>query len=158
MFKAKRSLQYHEFMHHGIKSENSNISQKYSLMRKRKLEMDQLRAELITPDGTKRFKGEDSPDVALMDGMTRQEGKDSSTSPESGADVDSLSDRTCYVCGKLCLKPSDLKRHMMCHTGERPFKCDVSSPYTVCFLTDIKCNFSRSSFIQVSFYSRHIQS
>ncbi|XP_069119960.1 zinc finger protein 236-like isoform X2 [Argopecten irradians] len=125
MFKAKRSLQYHQFMHHGIKSENSNISQKYSLMRKRKLEMDQLRAELISPDGTKRFKSEDSPDVTLMDGMTRQDGKDSSTSPESGADVESQSDRTCYVCGKLCLKPSDLKRHMMCHTGERPFKCDV---------------------------------
>ncbi|XP_021342010.1 zinc finger protein 236-like isoform X2 [Mizuhopecten yessoensis] len=125
MFKAKRSLQYHQFMHHGIKSENSNISQKYSLMRKRKLEMDQLRAELISPDGTKRFKGDDSPEVTLMDGMTRQDGKDSSTSPESGADVESQSDRTCYVCGKLCLKPSDLKRHMMCHTGERPFKCDI---------------------------------
>ncbi|XP_060068821.1 zinc finger protein 236-like [Ylistrum balloti] len=125
MFKAKRSLQYHQFMHHGIKSENSNISQKYSLMRKRKLEMDQLRAELISPDGTKRFKGDDSPDVTMMDGMTRQDGKDSSTSPESGADVECQSDRTCYVCGKLCLKPSDLKRHMMCHTGERPFKCDI---------------------------------
>ncbi|XP_033733233.1 ras-responsive element-binding protein 1-like isoform X2 [Pecten maximus] len=125
MFKAKRSLQYHQFMHHGIKSENSNISQKYSLMRKRKLEMDQLRAELISPDGTKRFKGDDSPDVTMMDGMIRQDGKDSSTSPESGADMECQSDRTCYICGKLCLKPSDLKRHMMCHTGERPFKCDI---------------------------------
>ena len=33
--------------------------------------------------------------------------------------------RVCEICNKVCVKPSDLKRHMMSHTGERPFKCDV---------------------------------
>ena len=34
--------------------------------------------------------------------------------------------RACQVCAKVFPKPSDLKRHMMCHTGEKPFKCEVS--------------------------------
>lgn len=48
-------------------------------------------------------------------------------SPESGIEMTENSrDRVCQICGKVCLKPSDLRRHMMCHTGEKPFKCDVS--------------------------------
>jgi KRAB domain-containing zinc finger protein len=31
----------------------------------------------------------------------------------------------CAVCAKMFPKPSDLKRHMMCHTGEKPFRCEV---------------------------------
>ncbi|XP_064643936.1 uncharacterized protein LOC135497880 isoform X2 [Lineus longissimus] len=34
-----------------------------------------------------------------------------------------LSKRTCLHCGKVCPKPSDLKRHLLVHTGERPYKC-----------------------------------
>lgn len=33
---------------------------------------------------------------------------------------------SCQVCAKMFPKPSDLKRHMMCHTGEKPFRCRVS--------------------------------
>ena len=31
----------------------------------------------------------------------------------------------CNYCGKVCPRPSILKRHMMMHTGERPFQCKV---------------------------------
>ncbi len=43
-----------------------------------------------------------------------------------GGDSDIL-ERTCRHCGKVCPKPSDIKRHMMVHTGERPFTCEVSA-------------------------------
>lgn len=33
--------------------------------------------------------------------------------------------RSCPYCFKVCLKPSDMKRHLMVHTGERPFLCQV---------------------------------
>ena len=40
-----------------------------------------------------------------------------------GADLRDL--HPCQVCSKVFPKPSDLKRHMMCHTGEKPFRCQV---------------------------------
>lgn len=38
---------------------------------------------------------------------------------------ESLVRRTCSFCGKVCPKPSDLQRHLMKHTGERPFGCEA---------------------------------
>ncbi|CAH1773102.1 unnamed protein product [Owenia fusiformis] len=39
----------------------------------------------------------------------------------------SLTSRHCQFCGKHGSKPSDMKRHLMVHTNERPFKCQVCS-------------------------------
>lgn len=36
-----------------------------------------------------------------------------------------LKKHICPVCGKRCLKKSDLERHVRVHTGERPFRCIV---------------------------------
>lgn len=52
---------------------------------------------------------------------------------ERGATGDGLDNKlilthTCPVCAKLFPKASDLKRHMMCHTGEKPFRCQVGCP------------------------------
>ncbi|ESN91886.1 hypothetical protein HELRODRAFT_90251, partial [Helobdella robusta] len=30
----------------------------------------------------------------------------------------------CSTCGKICLKPSILLKHMRSHTNERPYPCD----------------------------------
>lgn len=41
--------------------------------------------------------------------------------------AEKLSNRTCNICGKVCSKPCDLKRHILMHTGERPYKCEVGT-------------------------------
>lgn len=43
-----------------------------------------------------------------------------------GTDGKIILSHTCQVCAKLFPKASDLKRHMMCHTGEKPFRCQVN--------------------------------
>ena len=43
-----------------------------------------------------------------------------------GIDNKLILSHSCPVCAKLFPKASDLKRHMMCHTGEKPFRCQVS--------------------------------
>ena len=48
-------------------------------------------------------------------------------------DLDPTQLLECPHCGKLCRKPCDLKRHLMMHTGEKPFKCKVSLAYKVSF-------------------------
>jgi hypothetical protein len=35
-------------------------------------------------------------------------------------------DRVCDFCGAVKKSPSDLARHLLKHTGEHPFKCEVS--------------------------------
>jgi len=29
----------------------------------------------------------------------------------------------CETCGKLFIRPDDYKKHMRCHTGEKPYTC-----------------------------------
>ena len=47
-FKAKRSLQYHQFMNHGIETQNSNTGEKYLEARRRRVLSDHVRS-LGTP-------------------------------------------------------------------------------------------------------------
>ncbi|XP_013411899.1 zinc finger protein 236-like isoform X1 [Lingula anatina] len=205
-FKAKRSLQYHQYMHHGMESQNTNIVQKYSEARKRKLQLENIKgtwptsagllssslylkgagavqsgayhgAKLVKLDEASAESGsqESGDSSSIPQGRFQHGGRntpmsaDSSPRPESQLEQDDegisqdgsmggtgqedsqdgpwispdsqslshklsqhfdgkssfLAHRTCTFCGKVCPKPSDLKRHLMVHTGERPFKCAV---------------------------------
>ncbi|XP_062400400.1 zinc finger protein 831 [Sardina pilchardus] len=37
----------------------------------------------------------------------------------------SVGKHVCQYCGRDCLKPSVLEKHLRCHTGERPYPCTV---------------------------------
>ena len=36
-----------------------------------------------------------------------------------------VANNKCLVCGMICRRPSELKRHLFTHTNERPFTCDI---------------------------------
>jgi hypothetical protein len=52
------------------------------------------------------------------EGFQTKESEKASSGRESPVD-----DRTCQICSKTFTKPYSMKRHMLIHTGERPFKC-----------------------------------
>lgn len=54
-------------------------------------------------------------------------------SEEHNFHTPSSSDRMCDFCGAVKKSPSDLARHLLKHTGEHPFKCDVSVKVKVAF-------------------------
>lgn len=37
----------------------------------------------------------------------------------------SVGKHVCHYCGRDCLKPSVLEKHLRCHTGERPYPCTI---------------------------------
>ncbi|KAJ8307534.1 hypothetical protein KUTeg_015618 [Tegillarca granosa] len=127
-FKAKRSLQKHQIlqhMHKMVQLGQSSVIAQYpdgSLALKHKLDT------LYNPEASqsKRFRSDDE-NHGDQDSVSSNSPIGSlRESPESGIEItENGRDRVCHICGKVCLKPSDLRRHMMCHTGEKPFKCDI---------------------------------
>lgn len=119
-FNAKRTLLYHQFSVHGI--EHKSIAARYPDIRKRKLEAGELVDESVIQDlEKKRQKFESENNLNL----TRECLDSSLPFLVNGVVVENSKKRVCEICKKVCMKPSDLKRHMMSHTGERPFKCEV---------------------------------
>lgn len=54
-FKAKRNLQYHQYMHHGVESKDSNISERFCEARKRKLEIETAKSLPSGESGLKHY-------------------------------------------------------------------------------------------------------
>ena len=56
--------------------------------------------------------------------LVKLENQDSPTSV-STAPLVIRRDRSCQICGKVLKSNSSLKRHMLTHTGEKPYQCNV---------------------------------
>ncbi|XP_061182896.1 ras-responsive element-binding protein 1-like isoform X2 [Saccostrea echinata] len=119
-FNAKRTLLYHQFSVHGI--EHKSVAARYPDIRKRKFEAGELVDESVIQEvDKKRRKFENEHGVDLVTDPL----DNSLPFLVNGVVVENSKKRVCEICKKVCMKPSDLKRHMMSHTGERPFKCEV---------------------------------
>lgn len=57
--------------------------------------------------------------IASRTGLQQQRSEPSASSPRPK----SVSKHVCPHCGRDCLKPSVLEKHLRCHTGERPYPC-----------------------------------
>ena len=207
-FKAKRSLQYHQYVHHGIEQTQSNIGEKYADTRKRKMDgepdpannsvnpfiksfyaglgtqneatsggspfpwlnhglmWNTLKRTMATATNGFEMPDENGNKKLLLDANTANTATDLSENnnnnglknydleqkvkvngshdPENsglekqvsvesnsrmilGRDIEEyLRLRECPFCGKVCPQRSDMKRHLMVHTGEKPFTCEVS--------------------------------
>lgn len=140
-FKSKRSLQHHQHGVHGISLAVSMVAIDASIPLNRKRKSDEATTCLSSPENESKkiksevqdlysypsmvYSGDNQGSLYLSEtscssvGSFKVNPTPTKLSPEDG------SNRTCQVCGKMCSKPSDLKRHMMSHTGERPFRCDI---------------------------------
>ena len=52
----------------------------------------------------------------------------STDKPQSDSPV-TEQDRTCPICGMVFDFPSNMKRHMVQHTGEKPYQCSICVEY-----------------------------
>ncbi|XP_076456015.1 uncharacterized protein LOC143290456 isoform X2 [Babylonia areolata] len=84
------------------------------------------------PSDCMEFEGKDRSSSASQNGCKRESTQDFSanvsTMSADGMDLDGddmmdASRRNCPYCHKEFVKPSDLKRHLMVHTGEKPYVC-----------------------------------
>lgn len=60
----------------------------------------------------------------IVDGLQSQAGLNQATAAPA-ARSKSAGKHVCPHCGRDCMKPSVLEKHLRCHTGERPYPCNT---------------------------------
>ena len=166
-FKSKHSLQYHQRINHGKEQADGNTAVRYQYFQKNQesfspsLSITQTdTGKALTLDSRTLQQDPPAKRPRLDDALPLQTLYNSAIVPgsadagfdlrvpkttESGSkgslDENPVEDfsRACPVCTKVFPKPSDLKRHMMCHTGEKPFRCEVSVLDVLMFVSNNVC-------------------
>lgn len=75
--------------------------------------------------------------VTAIPGAQVKLGSPCSLLDQLGTLSDSLEFRICRICGQKCRSASELRRHVMTHTGERPYRCP-HCPYSSALKTNVK--------------------
>lgn len=61
--------------------------------------------------------------VHIAGGLQSQSGLSLAAASQSARQAKSAGKHVCPHCGRDCMKPSVLEKHLRCHTGERPYPC-----------------------------------
>ena len=125
-FSYKANLKRHCLRNHGKRASSDGVPTETAVHRKSTSSAAAAAERKPQPDRVP------SPRKGLMRRCKEQHGAsshgDAATKPQPQS-LAAEQDRTCPICGMVFDSPSRMKRHMVQHTGEKPYQCSICVEY-----------------------------